>query len=138
MIAQSKPNVAFSVSEDQLKALTDRHVQAAVMLQAAFGLRREEAMKFMPKDGIKTDCLRLKGSWTKGGRPRTIPITSVHQRNVLAAIGRVAGNGSLIPKIAAMCSTCGFMSARHIRQGCAVLTVCAINTRKHVMKSSPA
>lgn len=88
---------AFSLDSGQLDALTDRHVQAAVMLQAAFGLRREEAMKFIPKEAIKADCIKLKGSWTKGGRPRTVPITSQHQRIVLSAVAQVAEGGSMIP-----------------------------------------
>lgn len=91
-------NIAFSLHSDQLDALTDRHVQAAVMLQAAFGLRREEAMKIIPKDAIRKDCIKLKGSWTKGGRPRTVPITSQHQRIVLSAIAQIAKSGSLIPE----------------------------------------
>jgi hypothetical protein len=39
----------------------------------------------------------LKGSWTKGGRPRTVPITTPEQRAVLDAAHRLAGSGSLIP-----------------------------------------
>ncbi|EAQ45976.1 putative integrase [Roseobacter sp. MED193] len=92
-----RTNIAFSLHPDQLNALTDRHVQAAVMLQAAFGLRRQEAMKIIPKDAIKADSLKLKGSWTKGGRPRTIPITSQHQRVVLLAIRQIVEDGSLVP-----------------------------------------
>lgn len=92
-----RTNVAFSLRPDQLNALTDRHVQAAVMLQAAFGLRREEAMKIIPKEAIKADCVKLKGSWTKGGRPRTIPIASQHQRVVLSAVCQIVEAGSLIP-----------------------------------------
>ena len=92
-----RTNIAFSLHPDQLNALTDRHVQAAVMLQAAFGLRREEAMKIIPKDAVKADSLKLKGSWTKGGRPRTIPITSQHQRVVLLAIRQIVEDGSLVP-----------------------------------------
>ncbi len=95
---REKQNIAFTLHPDQLNALTDRYVQAAVMLQAAFGLRREEAMKFIPKEAIRKDCLKLKGSWTKGGRPRTVPIVSQHQRVVLAAVSQVAMDGSLIPE----------------------------------------
>lgn len=93
-----RQNIAFTLHPDQLDALTDRHVQAAVLLQAAFGLRREEAMKIIPKEAIKKDCLRLKGSWTKGGRPRTVPIVSQHQRVVLSAVAQIAADGSLIPE----------------------------------------
>ncbi len=91
-------NNAFSLTSGQIEHLTDRHVKAAILLQAAFGLRREEAMKVIPHEAIKTDCLKLKGSWTKGGRPRTVPITSYHQRTILGAINQIAGKGSLIPE----------------------------------------
>ena len=37
-------------------------------LQQAFGLRREEAMKFQPSFADQGDHIRLKGSWTKGGK----------------------------------------------------------------------
>ncbi len=92
-----RENLAFDLRQNQLDGLTDQHVQASVMLQAAFGLRREEAMKMIPKEAIHKDCIRLKGSWTKGGRPRTIPITSQYQRLVLSAVQHVAPEGSLIP-----------------------------------------
>jgi len=39
----------------------------------------------------------LKGSWTKGGRERSIPMTTTEQREVLQASHRLAGAGSLIP-----------------------------------------
>ena len=90
-------NQAFSLTKEQLQAIRDSHIRVSVMMQAAFGLRREEAMKFTPREAILKDCIRLKGSWTKGGRPRTIPITSQHQRLILDAARTVAKNGSLIP-----------------------------------------
>ena len=37
-------------------------------LQRAFGLRREEAMKFQPSYADQKDHITLKASWTKGGR----------------------------------------------------------------------
>ncbi|MEW8228507.1 MAG: integrase domain-containing protein [Candidatus Thiodiazotropha endolucinida] len=39
----------------------------------------------------------LKGSWTKGGRERIVPIRSEAQREVLNRARRLAGRGSLIP-----------------------------------------
>ncbi len=91
-------NAAFSLSPAQLSKLNDKYIKATLLLQAAFGLRREEAMKIIPNEAIKADCLKLKGSWTKGGRPRSIPITSYHQRTILGAIHQIAGAGSLIPE----------------------------------------
>jgi len=63
----------------------------------AFGLRREEAIKFRPAYADRDDHIVLKGSWTKGGRERSIPIATPEQREVLQAAHRLAGAGSLIP-----------------------------------------
>ncbi|HBN8454455.1 TPA: integrase domain-containing protein [Pseudomonas aeruginosa] len=80
-----------------LEQITDVHVRMSLQLQAAFGLRREEAIKFQPSYADRGDHIALKGSWTKGGRERTVPITTAEQRDVLQAAHRLAGKGSLIP-----------------------------------------
>jgi len=80
-----------------LEQITDVHVRMSLQLQAAFGLRREEAIKFQPSYADRGDHITLKGSWTKGGRERTVPITTAEQRDVLHATHRLAGTGSLIP-----------------------------------------
>lgn len=82
---------------DGLDRIRDPHVRMSLALQQAFGLRREESIKFQPHYADRGNCLVLKGSWTKGGRPRTIPITRPEQRAVLDAACRLAGTGSLIP-----------------------------------------
>lgn len=82
---------------DGLDRIRDPHVRMSLALQQAFGLRREESIKFQPQYADGGDCLVLKGSWAKGGRPRTIPITRPEQRAVLDAAHRLAGTGSLIP-----------------------------------------
>ena len=69
----------------------------ALQLQAAFGLRREEAIKFTPAYADRGDRVRIKASWAKGGRAREIPIWNEHQRPVLDAAGLLAGGGALIP-----------------------------------------
>ena len=66
-------------------------------LQRAFGLRREEAIKFIPSYADKGSFIILKGTWTKGGKQREIPIYSEYQREVLDKSHRLAGRGSLIP-----------------------------------------
>ena len=66
-------------------------------LQQAFGLRREEAIKFIPSYADQGDHLTLKASWTKGGKVRTIPIRTEDQRKVLDRAHKLAGKGSLIP-----------------------------------------
>jgi len=80
-----------------LAKITDEYVRMSLRLQAAFGLRREEAIKFQPAYANRGDCIVLKGSWTKGGRKRSIPMTTAEQREVLQAAYRLAGAGSLIP-----------------------------------------
>lgn len=52
-------------------------------LQAAFGLRREEVIKFQPSYADRGDRIALKGLWTKGGRERTVPITTTVQCDAL-------------------------------------------------------
>lgn len=78
--------------------MKNEHVRASLQLQAAFGLRREEAIKFRPSEAVKGDQLHLRGSWTKGGKPREIPIRNEVQRQALAEAARVASKGSLIPE----------------------------------------
>lgn len=80
-----------------LEQVTDAHVRMSLQLQAAFGLRREEAIKFQPGYADRGDHISFKGSWTKGGRERMVPITTAGQRDVLQAARRLAGQGSLIP-----------------------------------------
>jgi len=82
---------------NELDRIRDPYVRMSLALQEAFGLRREEAIKFQPGYADRSDCIVLKGSWTKGGRPRTVPITTPEQRVALNAAHRVAGSGSLIP-----------------------------------------
>jgi hypothetical protein len=66
-------------------------------LQQAFGLRREEAIKFIPSYADQGDHLVLKPSWTKGGKARVIPVRAEDQRTILDHAHRLAGKGSLIP-----------------------------------------
>jgi hypothetical protein len=80
-----------------LSRITSDHVKFSLRLQAAFGLRREEAMKIRPAWADRGDRLVLKASWTKGGRAREIPIRTREQREILNAAKVFAGNGSLIP-----------------------------------------
>jgi integrase len=81
---------------DSLERVTDLYVRMSLVLQQAFGLRREESIKFQPSHADRGDWIVLKGSWTKGGRPRTVPITAPAQRAALDQAHRIAGAGSLI------------------------------------------
>jgi Phage integrase, N-terminal/Integrase len=82
---------------DSLARIGDPYVRVSLVLQQAFGLRREEAIKFQPSYADRGDCVVLKGSWTKGGRPRAVPITTPGQRAALDQAHQIAGAGSLIP-----------------------------------------
>ncbi|MEG2103458.1 MAG: phage integrase N-terminal domain-containing protein, partial [Flavobacterium sp.] len=81
-------NKSISLNDLDLSNV-DPFIAQSLRLQDAFGLRREESMKFQPEYAL--DCqtienaryIRLKDSWTKGGRPRTVPITSDKQRHEL-------------------------------------------------------
>jgi site-specific recombinase XerD len=88
---------ARSVTQSQLDQVRDEHVRMSLELQQAFGLRREEAMKIQPMVADHGDHLLLKGSWTKGGRERIVPIRTEQQREVVNRARRLAGRGSLIP-----------------------------------------
>ena len=88
---------AKSVLEADLAKVRDQHVRMSLELQQAFGLRREEAIKFIPTYADQGDHLVLKPSWTKGGKARVIPIRTEDQRRVLNRAHKLAGKGSLIP-----------------------------------------
>lgn len=83
--------------DDRLACITDVYVRMSLLLQALFGLRREESVKFRPSYADRGDHLALKGSWCKGSRPRIVPIITPEQRAVLDQAHRLAGTGSLIP-----------------------------------------
>lgn len=82
---------------DKLSKVSDEYVCMSLRLQQAFGLRREEAIKFRPSYADRGDRILLKGSWTKGGRERSIPIIQPAQRVLLEEASVLAGAGSLIP-----------------------------------------
>ena len=69
----------------------------ALRLQEQFGLRREEAIKFAPSYADRGSKILLKASWTKGGRPREIPVLHDEQRRVLDEARALAGGGAMIP-----------------------------------------
>ncbi|KXG87600.1 phage integrase N-terminal domain-containing protein [Agrobacterium bohemicum] len=91
-------NRAQTLDPAKFKAIECPYIQASLLLQSAFGLRREEAMKFQPLTAIRGEYISLQGSWTKGGRARTVPITTLEQRQVLQHVMKLMpGRGSLIP-----------------------------------------
>lgn len=95
----AKESKAQRLDHDTLENIGHERLRVSVELQQAFGLRREEALKFQPDYATRSssDSIDLKASWCKGGRARTIPITSEYQLEVLAKAKAIAGKGSMIP-----------------------------------------
>ena len=93
----SDTSKAQQLDAEQLAKVTDTHVRMSLELQQAFGLRREEAIKFCPVYADLGDKIRLKSSWTKGGKAREIPIRNALQRDVLDRAHKLAGRNALIP-----------------------------------------
>ena len=86
-----------NLPDDRLARVGDGHVRMALRLQEAFGLRREEAIKFSPSYADRGSKIVLKASWTKGGRSREIPVLEESQRRVLDEARAFAGGGAMIP-----------------------------------------
>lgn len=93
----SEHNKAFTVTTHQLEMLPV-YLQLSLRLQQEFGLRREEAAKFIPSVAIQKECLDLEASWTKGKKERSIPVTTAAQKVLLKDIkSQVDLKVSLIP-----------------------------------------
>lgn len=80
-----------------LDLVGDPYVRMGLELQANFGLRRAESIKFVPREADRGDRIELGGPWAKGGRGREVMITTAGQREVLNRAHELAGSGSLIP-----------------------------------------
>lgn len=93
----SNGSKAKSVGAADLEKIRDPYVRMSLELQQAFGLRREEAIKFNPGYADRGDRITLKASWTKGGKERDVPVRSDEQRTVLDRARQLAAGGSLIP-----------------------------------------
>ena len=93
----AKESKAQELDQRKLLEVSDAYVRLSIRLQAAFGLRREEAIKFKPNYAVQDDHIKLKSSWTKGGRARTVPITNDGQRRLLEEVKAFVKGGSLIP-----------------------------------------
>lgn len=87
----------ISLDPEKLAQIKDAHLRLSLEMQALFGLRREEAMKFQPAYAVRDHHIHLKPSWTKGGRARDIPIRTTAQRELLERVRQLVGTGSLIP-----------------------------------------
>ena len=93
----AKESKAQELDEGKVSHIADPYVRMSIRLQAAFGLRREESIKFSPSYAVQNDHIQLKSSWTKGGRARTVPIRNDEQRRLFEEVRHLAKGGSLIP-----------------------------------------
>lgn len=95
----AKESKAQTLDQDTMAKIGHERLRVSMELQQAFGLRREEALKFQPGYATASggNAIELKASWCKGGRARTVPITTDYQREVLAKASALAGKGSMIP-----------------------------------------
>lgn len=119
-------NRAKDLAHGDLDHVTDAHVHMSLRLQQAFGLRREESIKFQPAYADRGDHIALKGSWCKGGRERMVPITTVEQRVVLDQAHALAGSGSLIP------AHKSYIQQRHVYDGqCKAAGLSAMHGLRH-------
>lgn len=95
---------AKTLPETNLASIRNDRLRLSLELQKAFGLRREECLKFQPVyalDGLPVDQvlkIQLAPTWCKGGRAREIPVRTDYQRDVLSRALAVAGKGSMIPE----------------------------------------
>lgn len=110
-----KSNKAQKLDMNKLAHIKNSHMRMSIRLMAAFGLRREEAMKIRPELADGGDCLTLQPSWTKGGRARTVPIVTARQRALLDEAKQLAGNRSLIPKNKTFKKTSGQLQLLHVK-----------------------
>ena len=95
---QTNVNKAWELTPEHLSGIKSEHVRLSVEMQRAFGMRREEAMKVRVAWADRGTHLKLEGSWTKGGRERTIPIRTAAQRELLDRVRTLTESGSLIPE----------------------------------------
>lgn len=93
----AKESKAKMLEQEKHNQITCRYIKISLELQAAFGLRREESIKFQPSYADHQDHIQLKSTWCKGGRARTIPIRTREQSELLNRARELAGYGALIP-----------------------------------------
>ncbi|MDH3598122.1 MAG: integrase domain-containing protein [Candidatus Tectomicrobia bacterium] len=92
----------IQLAHESLAKITCPYVKLSLMLQRDFGLRKEEAICFAPSYAWNPEqdpnWIHLKPWWTKGGRPRSVPVRTEAQRETLTAVSALCGRGSLIPE----------------------------------------
>lgn len=90
---------SVSLSEGDLTKITDPDLKMSLILQKAFGLRREESIKARLHEAVVNDELHLKGAWCKNGRGRSIKIQYPEQWEAIAQVKDHLGDSkrALIP-----------------------------------------
>lgn len=77
-------NKSIELSSYDLSKISNSDVRMSLLLQQAFGLRRQESIKIQIHWATKIGgILRLKGSWNKNGRPRDIKIHYPEQIEII-------------------------------------------------------
>jgi hypothetical protein len=112
---------------DQLEQIRTLCIRISLRLQTAFGLRREESIKIVPKWADRGSALVLKDSWTKGGREREIPIRTLEQRHLIDEAKALTKGKSLVAP--------GYATYRdylqHFRAECARVGIHAFHGHRH-------
>lgn len=119
-----------TLTPTDLSRITDPYTSLSLRLQAAFGLRRAESIKFQPAWADRGDHVALKPTWCKGGRAREIPIRTDEQRQLLNEAKAFAGDGSLIPAMSSSCVASSISASARVSIGC---TVIGTHMRRHVI-----
>ena len=76
-------NKARSLDQGSLDKVRDPLARMSFILQREFGLRQKEALMIRPHEADRGDRLHLQDTWTKGGKPRDVPLTTPGQRQAL-------------------------------------------------------
>ena len=76
---------AKAVGTQDLERISDPYVRMSLELQQAFGLRREEAIKFIPTFADRGDHITLKSTWTIDRRKERLQTFGpcYHQRDAI-------------------------------------------------------
>jgi hypothetical protein len=118
---------AKELAMDQLQHIRTDCIRISLRLQAAFGLRRAESIKIVPKWADRGDRLVLKDSWTKGGREREIPIRTPEQRQLVDEAKSLVKGKSLVA--AGYTTYAAYL--KHFRYECERIGIHAFHGHRH-------
>ncbi|WP_312373666.1 phage integrase N-terminal domain-containing protein [Stutzerimonas nitrititolerans] len=93
----ARESKARELPPENLGAITCQYTRFSLRLQAEFGLRREESIKFITAQADQAGHIHLKGSWTKGGKARQVPIRTRSQERLLEELHAFTKGSSLSP-----------------------------------------